>query len=133
MALMEITVVAEKDPELRKSAFKPNSPACKAVVDQVVKIIEKADSDSILLISCIKTIGNLARTFNATETRLIKPLVRLLDEREAEVTKEASIALAQFACIENYLHVDHAKATIPTRGFLVGLFLGFYDSKSSPP
>ncbi|XP_020206457.1 uncharacterized protein LOC109791559 isoform X2 [Cajanus cajan] len=44
MAVMEITAVAEKDAELRKSAFKPNSPACKAVVDQVVKIIEKADS-----------------------------------------------------------------------------------------
>ncbi|QCD91115.1 uncharacterized protein LOC114173983 [Vigna unguiculata] len=116
MAVMEITAVAEKDPELRKSAFKPNSPACKAVVDQVVKIIEKADSDSILLIPCIKTIGNLARTFKATETRMIGPLVRLLDEREAEVTREASIALAKFACTENYLHVDHAKAIISAGG-----------------
>ncbi|XP_020208831.1 uncharacterized protein LOC109793770 isoform X4 [Cajanus cajan] len=44
VAVMEIIAVAEKDAELRKSAFKPNSPACKAVVDQVVKIIEKADS-----------------------------------------------------------------------------------------
>jgi len=116
MAVMEITAVAEKDPELRKSAFKPNSPACKAVVDQVVKIIEKADSDSILLIPCIKTIGSLARTFKATETRMIGPLVRLLDEREAEVTREASIALAKFACTENYLHVDHAKAIISAGG-----------------
>ncbi|KAK7367293.1 hypothetical protein VNO80_09302 [Phaseolus coccineus] len=116
MAVTEITAVAEKDPELRKSAFKPNSPACKAVVDQVVKIMEKADSDSILLIPCIKTIGNLARTFKATETRMVGPLVRLLDEREAEVTREASIALAKFACTENYLHVDHAKAIISAGG-----------------
>lgn len=116
MAVMEITAVSEKDPELRKSAFKPNSPACKAVVDQVVKIMEKADSDSILLIPCIKTIGNLARTFKATETRMVGPLVRLLDEREAEVTREASIALAKFACTENYLHVDHAKAIISAGG-----------------
>ncbi|WVZ14150.1 hypothetical protein V8G54_011716 [Vigna mungo] len=105
MAVIEITVVAEKDPELRKSTFKPNSPACKAIVDQVVKIIEKVDSDSILLIPCIKTIGNLARTFKAIGTRIIGPLVRLLDEREAEVTREASIALAKFTYTENYLHV----------------------------
>ncbi|KHN36029.1 hypothetical protein glysoja_003152 [Glycine soja] len=114
MAVMEITAVAEKDAELRKSAFKPNSPACKAVVDQVVKIIEKADSE--LLIPCIKTIGNLARTFKATETRMIGPLVKLLDEREAEVSREASIALTKFACTENYLHVDHSKAIIIAGG-----------------
>ncbi|TKY70343.1 Importin subunit alpha-1 [Spatholobus suberectus] len=114
MAVMEITAVAEKDAELRKSAFKPNSPACKAVVDQVVKIIEKADSE--LLIPCVKTIGNLARTFKATETRMIGPLARLLDEREAEVSREAAIALTKFACTENYLHVDHAKAIISAGG-----------------
>ncbi|KAI4327736.1 hypothetical protein L6164_020161 [Bauhinia variegata] len=114
MAVMEITAVAEKDAELRRSAFKPNSPACKAVVDQLLKIIEKADSD--LLISCIKTIGNLARTFRATETRVIAPLVKLLDEREAEISREASIALTKFACTENYLHLDHSKAIIGEGG-----------------
>ncbi|KAK7406821.1 hypothetical protein VNO78_08454 [Psophocarpus tetragonolobus] len=114
MAVMEITAVAEMDAELRKSAFKPNSPACKAVVDQVVKIIEKGDSE--LLIGCIKMIGNLARTFKATETRMIGPLVKLLDEREAEVSREASIALTKFACTENYLHVDHSKAIISAGG-----------------
>ncbi|KAK7252969.1 hypothetical protein RIF29_37301 [Crotalaria pallida] len=114
MAVMEITAVAEKDTDLRKSAFKPNSPACKAVVDQMVKIIEKADSD--LLIPCMKAIGNLARTFKATETRMIGPLVRLLDEREAEVLMEAAIALTKFACTENYLHIDHSKAIINAGG-----------------
>ncbi|XP_061343686.1 uncharacterized protein LOC133289707 [Gastrolobium bilobum] len=114
MAVMEITSAAEKDAELRKYAFKPNSPACKAVVDQVLRIIEKADSD--LLIPCIRTIGNLARTFRATETRMIGPLVRLLDEREAEVSREASIALTKFACTENYLHLDHSKAIISEGG-----------------
>jgi hypothetical protein len=114
MALMEITAVAEKDAELRKSAFKPNSTACKAVVDQVLKIIEKADSD--LLIPCVRVIGNLARTFKATETRMIGPLVKLLDEREAEVSREASIALKKFAGSENYLHVDHSKAIISAGG-----------------
>ncbi|KAL5752491.1 hypothetical protein ACOSQ2_022998 [Xanthoceras sorbifolium] len=114
MALMEITAVAEQDTELRRSAFKPNSPACKAVVDQLFRIIEKADSD--LLIPCIKSIGNLARTFRATETRMIAPLVKLLDEREDEITREASIALAKFACSDNYLHTDHSKAIISAGG-----------------
>ncbi|MED6108442.1 hypothetical protein PIB30_024013 [Stylosanthes scabra] len=114
MAVMEIAAVAEKDPELRRSAFKPNSPACKAVVDQVLKIIEKGDSD--LLIPCIKVVGSLARTFRATETRMIGPLVKLLDEREAEVTRETLIALTKFACSENYLHLDHSKAIISAGG-----------------
>ncbi|KAK8694556.1 hypothetical protein V6N13_072104 [Hibiscus sabdariffa] len=69
MALMEITVVAVRDTDLRRSTFKPNSHACKLVVDKLLKIIEKADSE--LLIPCIKAIGNLARTFRATETRMI--------------------------------------------------------------
>lgn len=114
MALMEITAVAEKDADLRRSAFKPNSPACKAVIDQMLKIIEKADSE--LLIPCITAIGNLARTFRATETRMISPLVKLLDEREAEVSREAAIALTKFAGRENYLHLDHSKAIISAGG-----------------
>ncbi|XP_057761669.1 uncharacterized protein LOC130981922 [Arachis stenosperma] len=114
MAVMEIAAVAEKDPELRRSAFKPNSPACKAVVDEVLKIIEKGDSD--LLIPCIKVVGSLARTFRATETRMISPLVKLLDETEAEVTRETLIALTKFACSENYLHLDHSKAIIGAGG-----------------
>lgn len=114
MALMEITAVAELDAELRRAAFKPNSPACKAVIDQLLIIIEKANSD--LLIPCIKSIGNLARTFRATETRIISPLVKLLDEREAEISREACIALRKFACRDNYLHLDHSKAIISAGG-----------------
>lgn len=116
MALMEITAVAERDAELRRSAFKPNSPACKSVIDQLLKIIDKADWDSDLLIPCIKAVGNLARTFRATETRIIGPLVHLLDEREAEVTREASVSLTKFACTDNYLHLDHCKAIIDAGG-----------------
>lgn len=114
MALMEITAVAESDTDLRRSAFKPNSPACKAVVDQLLRIIEKADSN--LLIPCVKSIGNLARTFRATETRIIAPLVKLLDEREDEISRDAAIALTKFACSENYLHTDHSKAIISAGG-----------------
>ncbi|KAE8685419.1 chaperone protein dnaJ 11 [Hibiscus syriacus] len=114
MALMEITAVAERDTDLRRSAFRPNSHACTLVVDQLFKIIEEADSE--LLIPCIKAIGNLARTFRATETRMISPLVKLLDEREAEVSNEAAIALTKFACTNNYLHLDHSKSIISAGG-----------------
>lgn len=114
MALMEITAVAEQNSDLRRSAFKPTSPAAKAVVEQLLKIIEKADSE--LLIPSVKAIGNLARTFRATETRLIGPLVRLLDEREPDVSTEAVIALIKFASSENFLHVNHCKAIIDGGG-----------------
>ncbi|XP_019196174.1 PREDICTED: uncharacterized protein LOC109190178 [Ipomoea nil] len=114
MALMEITSVAEQHSDLRRSAFKPNAPAAKAVVDQFLKIIEKADSD--LLIPSIRSIGNLARTFRATETRIIGPLVALLEDREPEVISEAAIALNKFACDDNFLHVNHSKAIIQGGG-----------------
>ncbi|CAA3002651.1 uncharacterized protein LOC111368136 [Olea europaea var. sylvestris] len=114
MALMEITAVAEQNSELRRSAFKPTSPAAKAVVDQFLRIINKADSE--LLIPSIISIGNLARTFRATETRIIGPLVQLLDDREPEVTSEAAIALSKFACTDNFLHVNHSKAIIDAGG-----------------
>ncbi|KAK9086139.1 hypothetical protein Sjap_026550 [Stephania japonica] len=115
MALMEITAVGEENPDLRRSAFKPNSPAAKAVFDQLLRVIDKAEY-SDLLIPCVQSMGNLARTFRATETRIIGPLVQLLDEREADVTREAAIALTKFACTENYLHVDHSKAIIDAGG-----------------
>ncbi|CAK9315335.1 unnamed protein product [Citrullus colocynthis] len=114
MALMEITAVAEQNAELRRTGFKPTSPAAKAVVEQLLKIIEKANND--LLLPSIQAIGHLARTFRATETRIIGPLVKLLDEREAEVSMEAVIALNKFACTDNFLHDNHCKAIIEAGG-----------------
>ncbi|CAL9132882.1 unnamed protein product, partial [Musa acuminata var. zebrina] len=49
MALMEITRVAEHNADLRRSAFKPNSPACKAVIDQLLHIVEKGEHDDLLV------------------------------------------------------------------------------------
>ncbi|KAL1344118.1 hypothetical protein HN51_017997 [Arachis hypogaea] len=114
MALMEITAVAEQYAELRRDAFKPTSPSAKAVVEQLLKVIDKGESN--LLIPCIRSIGNLARTFRATETRLIPPLVRLLDEREAQVSMEAANALNKFACTDNFLHETHCNAIIEAGG-----------------
>ena len=115
LALMEICRVAEQNADLRRSAFKPTSPAARAVVDQLLRVVTKAEYDD-LLIPCITSLGCLSRTFRATETRIIGPLVNLLDEREADVSKEAAVALTKFACTENYLHVDHSKAIINAGG-----------------
>lgn len=114
MAVMEIAAVAEEYPDLRRSAFKTNSPAAKALVDQLLRIIQDDDSESQLLIPCIKSIGCLARTFPARETRLIHPLVKHLDNtnRDLYVSGEAATALGKFACRENYLHMEHSKAII---------------------
>ncbi|KAK1432642.1 hypothetical protein QVD17_09540 [Tagetes erecta] len=114
MAVMEITNAAEQDADLRRAAFMPNSPACKALIEQLLQIIEKADSE--LLFPCVRAIGNLAKNFRATESRTIQLLVQLLDEPEAEVSKEAVNALTRFACTENYLHLDHSKAIISAGG-----------------
>ncbi|KAJ0966986.1 hypothetical protein J5N97_023903 [Dioscorea zingiberensis] len=115
MALMEISRVAEQDAELRRSAFKPNSPAARAVVDQLLRVVEKGEFDN-LLVPCLVSLGCLSRTFRATETRIIGPLVKLLDNEEEVVSKEAVIALTKFACTENYLHLDHSKAIIDAGG-----------------
>jgi hypothetical protein len=115
LALMEICRVAEQNADLRRSAFKPTSPAARAVVDQLLRVVTKGEYDD-LLIPCIMSLGCLSRTFRATETRIIGPLVNLLDERESDVSKEAAVALTKFACTENYLHVDHSKAIINAGG-----------------
>ncbi|CAO2164947.1 unnamed protein product [Urochloa humidicola] len=116
MALVEICRVAEENPELRRSAFKPTSPSARAVVDQLLRVVDRAGHDDDLLVPCITCLGCLSRTFRATETRVIGPLVRLLDEREAEVSLEAAVALAKFACADNYLHVEHCRAIIAHGG-----------------
>ncbi|KAL3642472.1 hypothetical protein CASFOL_013287 [Castilleja foliolosa] len=114
MALTEITAVAEQDSSLRRSAFKPTAPVAKAVVDQFLRIIEKPESE--LKIPSIRSIGNLARTFRATETRFIHPLVHILDESEPEVTREAAVALNKFAEPDNFLHDTHCKEIIKLGG-----------------
>jgi hypothetical protein len=121
MALMEITEVAEQEQcsSRRRFAFKPISSAAKAVVEQLLRIVEansNSNSNSNLLVPCIKSLGNLARTFQASETRIIEPLVRLLDKRAAVVSVEAAIALNKFACTDNFLHDYHCKAIIDAGG-----------------
>ncbi|XP_047085772.1 uncharacterized protein LOC124697188 [Lolium rigidum] len=117
MAIMEITRVAEHNLALRQSAFKPSSPPAKAVAEQLLCIVRNGEhDDDDLLLPCITALGCLSRTFTASETRVIGPLVRLLDDREPPVTKEAIVALTKFACNENHLHVTHSKAIVDHGG-----------------
>ncbi|KAM0838233.1 hypothetical protein ACQ4PT_061114 [Festuca glaucescens] len=116
MAIMEITRVAEHNLALRQSAFKPSSPPAKAVAEQLLCIVRNGEHDDDLLLPCITALGCLSRTFTASETRVIGPLVRLLDDREPPVTKEAIVALTKFACTENHLHVTHCKAIVDHGG-----------------
>lgn len=111
MTIMEITAAAESNADLRRAAFKTNSPAAKAVVDQLLRVIKDLDSPT-LQIPAIKSIGSLARTFPARETRVIGPLVAHLSHRNQEVATEAAIALQKFASPENFLCTEHSKAII---------------------
>ncbi|KAF7809334.1 ARM REPEAT PROTEIN INTERACTING WITH ABF2 isoform X1 [Senna tora] len=130
MTIMEITAAAESNADLRRAAFKTNSPAAKAVVEQLLRVIKELDSPT-LQIPAIKSIGSLARTFPARETRVIGPLVTQLGHRNPSVATEAAIALCKFACPENFLCVEHSKAIIDFNGVpaLMRLLRGNEDSQ----
>lgn len=116
MTVMEIAAVAESSPDLRRAAFKTNSPAAKAVLDQLLRVIGKEVDNSSLQIPAIKSIGCLARTFPARETRIVGPLVSRLADRNVEVATEAATALAKFVSPENFNCVEHSKAIIEFEG-----------------
>ncbi|CAI8587548.1 unnamed protein product [Vicia faba] len=111
MTIMEITAAAESNADLRRAAFKTNSPPAKAVVEQLLRIIKEVDSPS-MQIPAIKSIGSLARTFPARETRVIEPLVAQLSNRDMNVADEAAIALTKFACPDNFLYIEHSMKII---------------------
>ncbi|GAV62231.1 Arm domain-containing protein [Cephalotus follicularis] len=115
MAIMEITVVAEENSDLRRSAFKTNSPAAKAVLDELLKVIRE-ENDPTLKIVAIRSIGCLARTFPAKETRIIGPLVAQLGSKNVDVATEAAIALGKFVCPDNFNCSEHSKAIFEFEG-----------------
>lgn len=116
MTVMEIASAAEMNADLRRSAFKTNSPPAKAVVDQLLRVIEESSNPPALQVPAIKSIGSLARTFPARETRVIKPLVNQLSHRNADVGAEAAIALGKFTCPDNFLCIEHSKAIVEFDG-----------------
>ncbi|KAJ8536502.1 hypothetical protein K7X08_034903 [Anisodus acutangulus] len=115
MTVMELAAVAESNAELRRVAFKPTSPAGKAVIDQLLRVINE-ETDAPLLILAIKAIGSLARTFPAKDTRIVKHIVAKLGHRNTDVAVEACIALGKFACPDNFNHVEHSKAIVEFDG-----------------
>ncbi|KDO69508.1 hypothetical protein CISIN_1g041643mg [Citrus sinensis] len=106
---------AESNAELRRSAFKTNSPAAKAVLDQLLRLIHE-ESDAMLQTPAIRSIGCLAKTFPAKEKRMIGPLVALLSNRNVDVATEAVIALSKFVSPDNFNRSEHSKAIIEFDG-----------------
>ncbi|CAN8327934.1 unnamed protein product [Cochlearia groenlandica] len=131
MAIMEITAVAEENADLRRSAFRRTSPACKQVVDQLFRIVENADAGSDLLIPCVRSIGNLARTFKSAETQMIVPLINLLDDGEPDLAAEVAIALAKFATEDNFLGKDHSRTIIGAGGSKLLVQLAYFGGNGA--
>jgi hypothetical protein len=116
MTITEITAVAESNADLRHAAFKPNLPGAKVVLDKLLRVIQE-ESDPKLQIPAIRSIGCLARTFPTRETRIMRPLVSHLGNRNADIATEAAMALGKFACPENFNGSEHSKAIIELDGF----------------
>lgn len=115
MTVMELATVAESNADLRRAAFKPNSLAARAVLDQLLKVVNE-QMNPPLLIPAIRSIGSLARTFPAKETRIIGPLVAQLGHKSADVATEATIALGKFVYPDNFNCVEHSKSIIEFNG-----------------
>ncbi|XP_022725104.1 ARM REPEAT PROTEIN INTERACTING WITH ABF2-like [Durio zibethinus] len=115
MIIREITAIAESNNDFRHSAFKSTSPAAKAVVDELLRIIKEFDNTK-LRIPALESIGSLARSFSAKETRVISHLVTLLGNSDQEVAMEAAIALQKFVSTDNHLCSEHSKSIIEFNG-----------------
>ncbi|XVE67447.1 hypothetical protein DITRI_Ditri08aG0161700 [Diplodiscus trichospermus] len=115
MILREITAIAESSDDFRRSAFKRTSTAANAVVDELLKIIKEHDKAK-MRIPAIKSIGSLARSFAAKESRVISPLVAQLDNTDQEIAVEAAIALQKFVSPDNYICFEHSKSIIEFNG-----------------
>ncbi|KAL3697180.1 hypothetical protein R1sor_011256 [Riccia sorocarpa] len=114
MAVTEIAKAAEQDAELRRAAFKTNSPAAKAVVEQLLRVIEEAEPE--LQAPCVKAIGCLARIFPAPALHVLRPLTVQLGSEDVSVVEEACVALQKFAFKENYLHLEHSRTILDNGG-----------------
>ncbi|XVF68216.1 hypothetical protein PTKIN_Ptkin10aG0187100 [Pterospermum kingtungense] len=133
MIIREITDIAESNDEFRRSAFKSTSPAAKAVVDELLRVIKEFD-EAKLRIPAIKSIGSLARSFSAKERRVISPLVAQLDNADQQITTEAAVALNKFVCSENHLSEEHSKSIVEFGGVpLLMKLISNGDKKMAQP
>ncbi|GAB4860658.1 hypothetical protein Ancab_035821 [Ancistrocladus abbreviatus] len=124
--VMEIAAVAESNTELRKGAWKPSSLSVKALLDQLMRVIQE-ESNPDCQVPAIRAIGCLARIFSAREKQIIDPLVAQLGNNNTNVATEAAIALGKFVCQENHIRVEHSKTIIELEG--VPLLMGMLRAK----
>lgn len=115
MTVSELASVAESNAELRRQVFKPNLPAARTLLDQLLRVVNH-ETNPKLMVPAITTIGSLARTFPAKETRILGPLVSKLEHEVSDVTNEAVMALTKFICPDNFNCVEHSKAIIEFNG-----------------
>ncbi|XP_052484937.1 uncharacterized protein LOC105795500 [Gossypium raimondii] len=132
MIIKEITSIAESDNGFRSSAFTSSSPAAKAVVDELLRVIKELD-DTKLRVPAIKSIGSLARSFLARQSRVIGPLVARLGNTDQDVAMEAAIALKKFVSTDNYLCSEHSKSIIEFEGVPLLMKLLNSGDKSTHP
>ncbi|RDX76497.1 maoI, partial [Mucuna pruriens] len=111
MAVMEIAAVAESNADLRRAAFKRTAAAAKAVLDQLLRVVNE-ERNPALQIPAIKAIGSLARNFSGKVPQVLGPLVAQLGSKDVDVATEAAIALEKFVSPDNYNCVDHSKAIL---------------------
>lgn len=136
IAVMEIAAAAESDAELRRAAFKTNSPSAKAVVEQLLCEITSENGEPELQVACCKAIGSLARIFPAPAEGPIRALTSALQNQNQDtlqVATEAASALSKFASDENYLHLEHSKNIIQEGAVehlvLLALNFGYAESQ----
>lgn len=115
MTVVEITTVAEYNTGVRRSAFKTSSPAAKAIVNQLLRLVNESDN-SVIKILAIRAIGQLARTFSVRQTHVVSLLVKQLGDMNQDVATESVIALGKFTCAENYLRAEHSKTIAELEG-----------------
>lgn len=82
--------------------------------------------------SCIKSIGSLARIFPAPAKPQLRALVTALTSLDSRVAAEAATALSKFANDDNYLRLEHSKNILEEGAaeHLVQLVVNFGDFES---
>ncbi|CAM6060304.1 unnamed protein product [Sphagnum tenellum] len=90
IAVMEIARAAEHDAELCRAAFKTDSPAAKAVLDQLLRVIENGHPE--LQVPCLTAMGSLAHIFPAA-AHVIPAISEALASWDVAVAAEASCTL----------------------------------------
>ncbi|PPD77167.1 hypothetical protein ES288_D02G288700v1 [Gossypium darwinii] len=132
MIIKEITTIAESNIRLRRSAFTSSSPAAKALICELLRIIKERD-DAKLRVPAIKSIGSLARSFSASKGRvIISLLIAQLGNTDQEVAMEAAIALRKFVSTDNYLRSEHSESIVKFDGVQFLMKLVSEDTKAQP-